>query len=85
MPLSMTTAGRPAASMAATTTATTPAAIQDSERNPTLATPRFSFAFDVASLAASQQASEQQTAVVQALEAAPERLLRSQPCRQKGK
>jgi hypothetical protein len=60
-----------------TTTATTTAAIQDSKRNPTLATPRFSFAFDVASLAASQQASEQQTAVVQALEPAPERLLRT--------
>jgi hypothetical protein len=51
--------------MSTTTTATTTAAIQDSEKNPTLATPRFSFAFDVASLAASQQASEQQTAVVQ--------------------
>ncbi len=64
----MTTAGRPAASMATTTTttATTPAAIQDSERNPTLATPRFSFAFDVASLAASQQAKRAtDTAVVQ--------------------
>jgi len=65
---------------------TTPAAaIQDSERNPTLATPRFSFAFDVASLGASQQASEQQTAVVQALEAAaPERLLRRTLIAKKG-
>ncbi len=59
----MTTAGRPAASMATTTTATTTAAIQDSERNPTLATPRFSFAFDVASLAsrASEPASQRAT------------------------
>jgi hypothetical protein len=65
-------------------TATTPAAIQDSERNPTLAIPRFSFAFDVASLPASQQASEQQTAVVQALVAAPERLLRRSLIAKKG-